>query len=193
MITDISFKLDDFEFNFVKLRALYNQESDTLKANFFINNRIDWIKFQEYIRNNSNHYSEFIADLSSYEIFHSNLLPNLITGKKSFNQKILSYYNSYISAMNYTEPFNRTSLYVIVHALVNNPTRYWSNPDQIISYNELDLYKRLLVLNGLGLLGRNKFGVALMTFLTIHYGIIEISTEDINACLSDLDRNNAVA
>lgn len=193
MITDISFKLDDFEFNFDQLRSLYNKESDQFKSEFFINNRVDWIKFQEHVRNNRDHYSTFIADFNSYEIFHSNVIQNLMTGKSFCNKKIISFYQNYMVAMNCSDDLHRTSLYIIVHALVNNPKRYWNEAEKKITYNEIDVYKRLLGLNGFGLLNRNKFGMDLLNLFIDHYGMVNLSNKDINDLKSDLTRDSAVA
>jgi hypothetical protein len=193
MIVDIKLKLDDFEFNFNKLRALYNKESDLLKSNFIINNRVDWIEFQEYVRRNNSQYSEFISDFSSYEFFYCDIIRDLMQGKMPLNQKITEYYNKYMVELDHKTPASSTSVFVISHALVNNPLRYWDETTKTITYNEVDLFKRLLVLNSIGLLNRNKFGMDLMKILTIHHGIIEITKKDINDCLSDLDHRTAVA
>jgi len=62
-----------------------------------------------------------------------------------------------------------------------------------INYNEIDLYKRLLILNQFGLLHRNKFALDLLNLLIHHYGLIDISKQDISDCKADLQRDSAVA
>lgn len=193
MIVDIKLNLADFEFNFDKLRDLYNKESDLLKSDFVINNRVDWIKFQEYVRTNNKRYVEFVSDFSSYEFFYYDIIRDIMQDKMPLNQKITEYYNKYMIELDQKIPATSTSVFVICHALVNNPLRYWDEKTKTITYNEVDLFKRLLVLNRLGLLRRNKFGMDLMKILTIHYGIIKITKKDINDCISDLDHNTAVA
>lgn len=193
MIVDIKLTLNDFEFNFDKLRDLYRKEPDLIKDKFVLNNRVDWLKVQEHVITNNDQYKEFISDFSSYEIFHSNILINLMNGKNSYNRKIESFCREYMFKLNSNEQINRTNLFVISHALVNNPKRYWDEQTKTINYTELDLFKRLLVLNCLGLLGKNKFGLSLIELFTIHYGIIEVTKEDIDVCLSDLNHNVAVA
>lgn len=189
MITDLSLTLEDFNFNFDKLRFLFNKESDIVKAEFLSNKLIDLLKFQDYVKNNNDKYCTFISDISSYEIFHVNVL----SGINSNNSKIESIYNQYAKLMKIIDPAPSASLYVIVHALVNNPLRYWDHSSKKITYNEIDLYKRLLVLNGFGLLSRNKFSLSLLNLLTDHYGIIQISNQDISDLKSDLTRDTAVA
>lgn len=193
MIVDLSLKIDDFEFNFNKLRTLFNSEPEYIKTEFLSDKLINLAGFQDYVRINREKYSEFISDFSSYEIFYKNLLPNLILSKKNYNPKILSFYNQYMEAINCTDEMNRASLYIIIHGLVNNPKRYWNHIEKKIQYNEIHLYKRLLILNQFGLLNRNKFAMDLLNLLINHYGLIDVSTQDISECKADLQRDSAVA
>lgn len=181
MIQDFKFTLNDFELKYAVLKEVFKSEKESIKVLFQpkVNEPPNLYEYLLFIRNsNDDKYKTIKNNSDNYQVFFLNVAESTHLNKNVLNNKVNEILNGYKKAMNFSEDIHDTTIAMILMQPLNQNYLKYLN-DKEFNYSEVDLYKRICILDTLGLLRNHTFLVKLRKLFQDEYGLALISKKDI--------------